>query len=187
MTPHIDKWLPQFDKVAAYSIIVNAPPQLVYDTARRADFSGSLVARILFSLRSFDFSFSKQNASLKTSLEGLLTNGFVLLDENPPTEIVLGLVGRFWTASGCIQRIDAAGFALFEQAGFAKATWNFLLTPLPNGATILSTETRIRCTDEKSRRKFNTYWFFIGPFSGLIRREMLRTIKRHVETKRRDI
>ncbi len=173
--------MPQYDRAAAYSIVVRASTQQVYDTARHANFSGSLITRVLFSLRSFDFTFSQKKASLNTSLDGLLKNGFILLEEISPHEIVLGLVGKFWRASGCVQRIPAAEFITFAEAGFAKVAWNFLVTPQADGTTILSTETRIRCTDEASRKKFLRYWFFIGPFSGLIRREMLRSIRRHIE------
>lgn len=172
--------MPQFDKAAAYSISIHATPRHIYDAVRHADFSGSLLTRILFSLRSVDLTFSKKHR-LNSSIDGLLRNGFILLEENSPHEIVLGLVGKFWTVSGCIQRIDSAEFIPFAHAGFAKVAWNFLITLQADGTTILSTETRIRCTDAVSRKKFFRYWFFIGPFSGLIRREMLRTIKRHIE------
>lgn len=181
MNPLIDRWLDKWDKAAVYSIALPASQTEVYDAVRHADFSGSFITRILFSLRSFDFTFSRKVNALKPSLDGLIENGFILLEENPPNEIVLGLVGKFWRASGCIQRITADDFKKFEQTGFAKVAWNFLLTPQADGTAMLSTETRIRCTDEESRRKFSRYWFFIGPFSGLIRREMLRTIKRQIE------
>jgi len=49
-------------------------------------------------------------------------------------------------------------------------------------ATRLTTETRIKCLDEDSRSRFGWYWAFIRPFSGLIRMEMLRAIKRKAET-----
>jgi hypothetical protein len=39
----------------------------------------------------------------------------------------------------------------------------------------------VLCGDTASRRKFLAYWFFVGPFSALIRRVMLRTIRRAVE------
>jgi hypothetical protein len=180
-THRVERWLPRFDASADYSTIIHASPQRVYDVARHADFGGSLITRILFSLRSFDFTLSRTVNVLKPSFDGLIENGFILLEENPPNEIVLGLVGKFWTASGCVQKITADEFKKFEQSGFAKVACNFLLTPQTDGTTILSTETRILCTDGSSKKKFLRYWFFIGPFSGLIRREMLRSIKKKVE------
>jgi hypothetical protein len=49
------------------------------------------------------------------------------------------------------------------------------------GTTRLATETRVLCLDDESRRRFRLYWLFIGPFSGLIRRKILRSIKHEAE------
>jgi hypothetical protein len=48
---------------------------------------------------------------------------------------------------------------------------------------MLATETRVLCLDDSSRRKFKLYWTLIAPFSGLIRNEALRVVKRAAETK----
>ena len=57
--------------------------------------------------------------------------------------------------------------------------WNFYFEPLP-GQTKIITETRILCLTTKSKMLFSLYWFFIKPFSGIIRKEMLRLIKKAV-------
>jgi hypothetical protein len=101
----------------------------------------------------------------------------IRLREDPPREIVLGLVGRFWTPSGDLQRLPSYDFSSFARAGFAKAAWNFLVAPLSDGSVRVSTETRVQCLDASSRRKFAVYWTAIGPFSGLIRKEMLKEIQ----------
>ncbi len=64
-----------------------------------------------------------------------------------------------------------------EFEGYAKAVWDFRLTP-EAGGTRLSTETRINCTDAASRRRFRLYWRIVGPFSGLIRIALLRAVAR---------
>jgi hypothetical protein len=117
------------------------------------------------------------------TLEGLLQSGFILLAENPPHELVFGTVGQFWTPTGesdDVPDVDAAGFQDFDQPGYAKAAANFSLVQQSDGVTRLATETRVRCPDEASRKKFRLYWTLIGPFSGLIRKEMLRLVKREV-------
>jgi hypothetical protein len=53
--------------------------------------------------------------------------------------------------------------------------------PLNEDASRLSTETRVQATDAMSRRQFLRYWRIIGPFSGLVRRDLLRRIKREAE------
>ena len=107
--------------------------------------------------------------------------GFAVLGDLPQQELVLGLVGRFWTLAGDIQCIDAEHFETFDRKGYAKAAWNFTLSPQTNGTTRLATETRVYCLDDRSRRRFRLYWLIIGPFSGSIRKEMLRIVKREAE------
>jgi hypothetical protein len=46
---------------------------------------------------------------------------------------------------------------------------------------VLSTETRILCFGENARRTFRLYWTFVGPFSGLIRRGLLRGVRARAE------
>ncbi len=180
----IDKWMPQFHTTDVHSISIASSPHKIYYSVRNLEMKKSLIIRMLFSLRSFDFTFSRKENTLGLTFEDLLKSGFILLEENPPAELALGLVGKFWTASGCIQLLDANAFSQFNDIGYAKAVWNFHLDEQPNGSTILSTETRGFCTDDVSRKKFLRYWFIVGPFSGLIRREMLCTIKRQVESSR---
>ena len=55
-------------------------------------------------------------------------------------------------------------------------------TNLSTRRVLLSTETRIQCLDDHSRKRFRLYWGLIGPFSAWIRREMLRAVKKQVES-----
>lgn len=180
----IDEYLSDYDVTERHSIAVHAPVEQVYVAVRKLDLSGSLTVRLLFRLRELPAWFKPRNNStqLGLTLEGLLRSGFILLAENPPREIVLGLVGRFWTVSGCIQKLDGDGFKSFSKPGFAKAAWNFSLIEHDANSTLLSTETRVKCTDSKSRKRFRFYWTFIRPFSGLIRRVALREIRRQAES-----
>jgi hypothetical protein len=75
--------------------------------------------------------------------------------------------------------VDAAGFVTFAEPGYAKVVWDFRLAD-EGGATRLTTETRIACTDAASRRRFRLYWRVIRPFSGLLRRVFLRAVAREV-------
>ena len=46
---------------------------------------------------------------------------------------------------------------------------------------VLSTETRIQYFGAAARRKFRLYWTLVGPFSGLIRRALLRGVRQQAE------
>jgi hypothetical protein len=59
--------------------------------------------------------------------------------------------------------------------------WNLLIGATDGESCDLSTETCIQYFGPEARRKFRTYWFFIRPFSGLHRRDLLRGIARHAE------
>ncbi|MBL7961362.1 hypothetical protein JNL27_14105 [bacterium] len=104
-----------------------------------------------------------------------------MLYEKRSDELVIGVVGKFWKLSGDIVRMSPEQFRSFNKTGFAKAVWNFSLRPIDQANTELSTETRVQCTDESSRKKFIRYWNVIGLFSGVIRKVMLRIIKRDAE------
>lgn len=105
----------------------------------------------------------------------------MLIGERPGEEIVLGLVGKFWRPTGVLRPVDAAGFRSLDEPGWAKAAWSFSLSDAGPGETRLATETRVHCTDSASRRRFRAYWLVVRPFSGLLRRDALRTIRRAAE------
>lgn len=175
----IDDFLPARDVTARHSLEVGASIERVYATVRSVDLGRSGVTRALLTLRGLPrlFQSGRPAAGRTMTLDDFVKGGFVLLGENPPREILLGLVGQFWTPTGCVERLDSDGFRNFRRAGFAKAAWNFSLEPLRSNLTRLATETRVQCLDAGSRRRFRLYWFFVGPFSGWTRREALRLVK----------
>lgn len=172
-TPAIDRLLPDADVAAAHAIVITAPAAIVYQQAQALDLRRSWGVRQLFRLRGLP-----QSA---LTLEGLQRLRFALLVDDPPHEMVLGLVGRFWTPTGELRRTDPEDFRSFQERGFAKAAWNFSVTDHGTGQVTLRTETRVLCLDEASRRSFKRYWVVISPFSGWIRKEALRLIKIEAE------
>lgn len=170
----IDRFLPDWHFAERHSVTVAASPAAVERAAHAVDIGSAPVVRLLLRLRGM-----RADALRLAEIERA---GFRRLAHEPEREIVLGLIGRFWTVGGGLCRYDAAEFAAFDQPGWAKAAWNFHMSPLGDGATRLTTETRIYCTDARSRRRFRAYWFLIRPFSGLIRRLALRAIKRAAES-----
>jgi hypothetical protein len=108
----------------------------------------------------------------------LIGNGFFLVDEQPGREIVLGTIGRFWKLrGGKTSGATAEDLEYPPPAGAAAAVWNFRVARYAHG-TRIHTETRVRCADDDARRSFRRYWRIVGPFSALIRRRMLESIKR---------
>lgn len=168
----IDEFLPEYDFIETHGVSVRAKSADIYRAANEIDFSESPIIYWLMRLRGM----SGGNLTLKD----LNRFKFEMLGERINKEMVIGLIGRFWTIGGGLQKIDAESFKRFDTSGYAKAVWNFSLEET-DGETNLKTETRIKCLDAKSHRSFGRYWTFIRPFSGLIRMEMLKTIKRRAE------
>ena len=163
----IDRVLPTFHHTEHHSIRIRATPEHIYDVLRHGRLPTHPVVRLLIFLRGLG-----GKPSRTFSLEGILRQGnFHLLAEDPPRELVLGIEGPFWKPSykACS---DAASFNGPVPSGVARAAWNFVVGP--DGT--VSTETRILCGDD-ARRKFAVYWLFVRPFSGLIRRFMLRALR----------
>jgi len=167
------KYLPDYHFTEKHGIVISASPAKVYSTSCELDASSSWIVRVLLALRGIPSKTSK-------CIEGWKKMGFVVLEQQDK-EIILGLIGQFWKISGKIQPCVAAEFTSFSNPEFAKATWNFEIIPQGGNQVVVETETRIFCCDENVCKKFKRYWFLIQPFSGLIRTEMLKIIKRKAE------
>ncbi len=173
----IDQLLPDWDVGGEHRIEIDASPAIVYEAVRTLDLGRSWGVRQLFRLRGLP------QAAL--TIDGLQSIRFAMLADVPPREMVMGLIGRFWTFSGSLRRTDAAHFKAFSESGYAKAAWNFRVHEESNGRVVLTTETRVLCLDEASRRSFRRYWHVIRPFSGWIRRQALQVVKAESERVKR--
>lgn len=174
--------------------MVRAPADVVYRALWQADFGGP-IARVLLAIRLIPALLTDWQAARarlaryrrgeeRLNLQAFLAAGFASLDEAPNQELVLGLTGRFWTAGGSLIATHPETFRNGPPPGQAQAAWNFLCTPAPDGGTELSTETRVRIDSGPARSRFRAYWFVVRPFSGLLRRAMLRAVRREAERSR---
>lgn len=172
---YLDEIAPDFDKKEIHEIEIRASASEVYDAVWRLDLGRSKIVRLLMRLRGMP--------PESMTLKGLVGLGFNVLVDDTPRELVMGLAGKFWMSKPEMPDLSVSSFANFDKPGCAKAAWNFYLEQMDESRVRLRTETRIACTDEKSRRLFSCYWFIIRPFSGWIRRKMLRIIKDDAESR----
>lgn len=170
----IDEFLPQFDFSETHAIKIRATAETIFKTLDEIDLCESWIVRALFFLRGLP--------SQKLRFKDLRKSRFEILGTKENKELLLGLAGKFWTIRGDLQKVDAGNFKQFNRKGFAKAVWDFSIDA-DGKETVLKTETRIQCLDEASRKSFRFYWNFIQPFSGLIRNEILKIVKRKAEAK----
>jgi hypothetical protein len=173
----IDRFMPRFDVSERHERPVEAPPAEAFEIARRVDLSRSPIVAALFAVRMVPQFFTGAGTIRpKITLDTFMGNGFVLLGEEPDVEIVLGAIGTFWRPTGGMRPTVAEEFADFDEPGFAKGTMNLRVERFGRDASLVTTETRVQCTDETSLRRFKAYWRLVGPFSGLIRHQMLEMI-----------
>ena len=174
----IDDWMPEYQVSARYSILVAASPESTASAVRKASFANLPIVRGLMRLRGYRLGKAERTAS--PAVEGRRFGSFLELVENSQ-EVVLGIAGRFWRPDvGIVRDLTAEGFRDFRREGYAKAVWNFYVSPVNDGSEI-STETRVQTFGRAATVKFRLYWVMVGPFSGLMRKAMLREVKRVAE------
>ena len=189
--------MPEYDVVERHGTIVRATPDVVFSAIRSADLSGNLLTRGLLAVRAIpagmiafarsprasfaEIRIRRRKRSSGLRLAEFERAGFRVIAERVPEELVIALLGRFWTPRGGLRRnVSAADFAVGPPPGHALAGWNFTVAARADGMSDLRTETRVRCAPD-AQRKFRTYWLIVRPGSGLIRRSMLRAIRHEAE------
>lgn len=183
----IDRFLHEYDHNEIHRIEVEAPASVVYEALWSTDIARSPIIGALVGLRSLPKRLSgaptkgQGDSAPSFNLEALLRNGFGLLAEEKDKELVVGVSGRFWRPVDNLLPFRREDFDGPVAPGTARGVWNFHLGDAGPGRTLLTTETRVACGDAASRRKFAAYWFFVRPFSGLIRIVMLRSVARECE------
>lgn len=188
----LDAWMPKWDARSVHQVEVMAAPEVVYQALLRTDFGRNRVLRLLMVFRAIPAvllaprrAWQRWRRPTPCSLPGpmgqLLAGAFAELEARPPAELILGLTGRFWTPAGDLVPTTPLTFRDPIPPGLARAAWNFQLEALGPNRTLLTTETRVLCGDEGTRRRFLRYWGIIQPGSGMIRRALLRQVKAAAE------
>jgi hypothetical protein len=181
----LDEFLPAYDVNEVHSTRVAAPPDRVMAAVREVTSREVPLVVVLMALRTLPAMLLRRRPFRlrrdlgRPVLAQATRGGFVVLAERPD-ELVLGLVGRFWTSDGGVFGIEGGDFVAFDAPGFAKAVMDFRAQGV-DGGTVLTTETRIRGTDEEARRRFRRYWRVVMPGSALIRRAWLRAVRKRAE------
>jgi hypothetical protein len=178
----IDEFLRNHHFSATYEIRIHASTSVVYQCLLLSDFNDLRLVRLLMTVRSGRRPARNRVAGdLRQRLQG---TGFVILGEVPDEELVMGVAGQFWRPDGGRCRdLTADDFAGFSRPGYARAALNFKLRSDSVEDSILSTQTRIKCFGRAALWKFRLYWSLVGPFSGLIRKAILKQVKIESESK----
>ena len=168
----LDEILPEFDVAARYSIKIRATPDAIFQIIQKGIPTGTLT-RFLMMLRRIPRIFRHAES---------VDYSFYKLKQSQGREIVIGIVGQFWKpVSNNVVINGLEEFLSFQKNGFCKAAVNLQIIPQGDGVCKLVTETRV-FSYGYAKDRFGTYWQLIKPFSGMIRKEILRKIKKQAES-----
>lgn len=174
----LDAALPAWQYADAQRIDVAATPADAMAALRRVDMGRGWIYQLLMSLKQPAEMLRQQARRLDVgyTFRDLERFGFVPLKADGDSEIVYGLIGRFWTPGGAPARIDAERYPVFLHPDYAKLAMGFLVEPKSDGGSRLVAEIRIRCLSERARWIFTGYWRMIRPLNGAVRRQLLRAV-----------
>ena len=165
--PHtdLDRAMPVWQFGEHHTVHVRATPDRVDAAIRQVTADEILLFRTLTWIRSPRLRQSDGGTILNPPstptplLDVVLRSGFVKISDRPSREIVL----RTRIARG------------------VNATINFRVEPAGDGASDVTTETRVFAADPEAMRAFAAYWRVIYPGSSLIRAMWLRAIRHRAE------
>lgn len=163
--------VPQVEQRETHHRVVNAPIEMVWGALERVSAVDLPLARTLMRLRPVGGALSSSP---------LLTSGPVPAQYLDAPRYAVGVTAhRPWAGqSGPAVDVDSA---VSCPPGWVVTGTDFELHPLGAHRILLATHTRSHATSPKARRAMRLYWMLIGPFSGLVRAELLRTVARLAE------
>ena len=181
--------MPDWDATRVEHRVVAGPRARVYETALDIDFLDvprevpavrSLFAvrsageRLVAAARRVPSTPAESPPSMR--LRDMTAHGeWVDLGRDAGVEIAFGAVGRFWAGQTAWLEVDAADFATFAEAGYARIACNLSFRDY-GPRTLVSYEARTQATDAAARVAFLRYWRVVDLFVGVVMRGTLRLL-----------
>jgi hypothetical protein len=178
----LDRVTPAYQFHEVHSVTIRATPERVYRAIKEVTPDEILFFHTLISIRQLGRPLPENIRNLPEHLPllDIMTRTTFVLLADTGQEIVVGTAVH--TPPGAGRPRTAEEFlALRSHAGFALASMNLAVRQSDDGASVVSTETRVYGTDAPTRRRFGIYWRIIYPGSALLRRMWLRAIKQRAE------
>lgn len=169
----LDQVSPEYDFKEQHAIKVRSDQNSLFKIALAFKLRDDPLIRFFLSLR---FPARRLKASDATDMFDF--EDFIVLREIPSKEIIRGLLGTFDSSNTSPVMRSPSDFIHFTRPGFYKVFVSIMVTSITKGECLLTTETRIKCTDRKTKRIFLPYWICIRWVSGILRLRMLNHIKK---------
>ena len=178
----IQKYMPNPRHYETTRIFVNAKPNEAWQAIRHFNVSSIPWVNFLFKLRTFGDIIRNDKPSFGDTKKGMIdeiadhNEGFIILEEDPGTSVVIGAIGKFWHVNIPFMPITPKHFNLFSEPGWGKVAWSITVEPYMTGSTICF-DLRTTATDQPGWIKLNRYYHVIGFFSRLIRHSLMNRLK----------
>ena len=164
----IGGWLgPEARLLERHDASVAAPHQRAYEAIQQVRLSDMPIVRALFRVRRIPYS---KEMTLRTFFS---TPPFLILEEDPSREVVIGVASRLGRPLPCSTPAEVRACT---EEGVIRAIVNFRVESMEEESRI-STETWIETFGLRARWLFRAYWLIVGPFSAFTRREFLRAAR----------
>lgn len=173
MSEALDRFLPRFEWRTDLSLPVRCSAERAFATLVDESHSDGVITMLL----------RMRGMAPRENLRSFFGKyGFILLEEKGASYLVYGLLGKPWLPSGGGVPCPAAPlWPSMTEGEHAAVVAIFGVRSTGPGQAVLYTETRIHVADPRSRLKFGTYWFFVKPFSNILRYQWLRSAKQKAE------
>lgn len=190
----IDEVLPEFDATIIEHIVIDAPPDAVYEAARGMDFlqvHSPIVDAVMF-VRELPVRIGRRLRDRPTpppptgmrladlfdgSADPEALEGWLALGEVPGRELVFGAIGKVWQPDIDWKPVTADAFKDFADPDYAKIVVGFSIRGYGKDRSLLSYEARTVGTDAAARRKFLRYWWLVRRFVHIVMRAAVTTVK----------
>ncbi len=185
--PLLDRFMPAYDIVERHHVHVRAPAALALAAAKDLKLFQQPLIRAIFKGRELLLG---AKADERPRPRGILDEsrslGWVVLEDVPDREVVVGAVTRPWESKPAFRSIAPDAFAAFAEPDYVKIAWSLRADPVTESDSIFRTETRALATDQQARRKFRRYFSMVSPGIALIRWLTLGPVKAAAERRARD-
>ena len=176
--PLLDRFMPAYEIAERHHTRIVAPAAITLAAAREMEMFQLPIVRAIFAARERLLgTIPDERPRPRGLLAEATAIGWVVLDEIPDREIVVGAVTKPWEANVTFRSIPPDQFAAFAEADYVKIAWTLRADPVSDMMSIFRTETRAVATDGMAREKFRRYWSLVSPGIILIRWAALGPLK----------
>jgi hypothetical protein len=171
--------LPDADHVTRQTRWIAAPPQVVWDALHEVYLTDLPLTLALSAVRFLPARLTRRGRSRAYERPLVDVLPIPRLASTPQRSVVFGGALQAWRLTGGRRppELDAEGLRAWSERGWVKVAMDLRLEAR-EGGTQLSAETRVRATDDETRRRFARYWLVVRPGSSAIRWELLRAVAR---------